>query len=54
MPMVRPIEFFYPSFLGRRTHSGALQWGANLYRNSTGPYLSDIYFGLIAAILVVA
>lgn len=54
MPVIRPVELFYPSFLGRRTHSGALDWGAALYKRSTGPYLMDIYFGLIAAVLAIA
>jgi hypothetical protein len=54
MPPARPIELIFPSFMGRRTHSGALDWGASFYRRSTGPYLLDLYVGLVAAVLLIA
>lgn len=54
MPLIRPMELFFPKLLGSMENDGAFWWGYRLYAGSRGPFLASLYVGLLAPIMAMA
>ncbi|HVT04806.1 MAG TPA: YfhO family protein [Thermoanaerobaculia bacterium] len=51
MPLIRPLEIFFPTLIGSTEREGVIFWGAALYPEHASPFIISIYLGVFAAAL---